>query len=41
VQPQLYNLDCVAYESVLLGLFSIWPGQPKDRPKRNPALEGD
>jgi hypothetical protein len=21
-QPQLYNLDCVAYESVLLGLFS-------------------
>jgi hypothetical protein len=24
---QLYNLDCVAYESVLLGLFSIWRGQ--------------
>ena len=21
--PQLYNLDCVAYESLLLGLFSI------------------
>lgn len=26
VRPQLYNLDCVAYESVLLGLFSIWRG---------------
>jgi hypothetical protein len=26
VQPELYNLDCVAYESVLLGLFSIWRG---------------
>jgi len=35
VPPQLYNLDAVAYESVVLGLFSIWPGQPKDRPKPN------
>jgi len=26
VRPQLYNLDGVAYESVLLGLFSIWRG---------------
>jgi hypothetical protein len=26
VPPQLYNLDCVAYESMLLGLFSIWRG---------------
>ena len=26
VRPQLYNLDCVAYESVLLGLFTIWQG---------------
>jgi len=25
-RPQLYNLDCAAYESVLLGLFSIWRG---------------
>ncbi len=33
VQPELYNLDCAAYESVILGLFSIWPGQPEDRPK--------
>ena len=35
LQPQLYNLDAVAYESVLLGLFSIWPGQPTDRAKPN------
>jgi len=33
--PQLYNLDAVAYESLLLGLFTIWPGQPKDRAKPN------
>ena len=25
-RPQLYNLDCAAYESVLLGLFSGWRG---------------
>jgi hypothetical protein len=25
-RPQLYNLDCAAYESVLLGLFTIWRG---------------
>ena len=35
ITPQLYNLDVVAYESLLLGLFSIWPGQPKDRAKPN------
>jgi hypothetical protein len=40
VQPQLYNLDCVAYESVILGLFSIWRGQPKDRPKPNEVCAG-
>jgi hypothetical protein len=32
---QLYNLDAVAYESLMLGLFTIWPGQPKDRAKPN------
>jgi len=26
IEPQLYNLDAVAYESLLLGLFSIWQG---------------
>ena len=35
VTPQLYNLDAVAYESLLLGLFTIWPGQPNDRAKLN------
>src|SRR5262245_20424261 len=30
--PQLYNLDAVAYESLLLGLFSIWRGQPRLTP---------
>jgi hypothetical protein len=39
-QPELYNLDCVAYESVLLGLFSIWRGQPRDRPKPNEICVG-
>jgi hypothetical protein len=36
--PQLYNLDCVAYESLLLGLFGIWRGDkniPPGRPKPN------
>jgi len=27
VPPQLYNLDAVGYESLILGLFSIWQGQ--------------
>jgi len=40
VQPQLYNLDAVAYESVLLGLFSIWRGQPPDRDKPNEITAG-
>ncbi len=40
VQPQLYNLDAVAYESVLLGLFTIWRGQPADRAKPNELLVG-
>ncbi len=36
VEPQLYNFDAVAYESLMLGLFTIWrgdlnipPGGPK------------
>lgn len=37
---QLYNLDAVAYESLLLGLFSIWRGQPADRAKPNEVLVG-
>lgn len=35
VVPELYNLDCVAYESVILGLFDIWVGQKIHRPKPN------
>jgi len=39
--PQLYNLDCVAYESVLLGLFTIWPGPGGGgRPKPNQVFTG-
>ena len=39
-QPQLYNLDAAAYESILLGLFSVWYGQPADRPKPNQVCVG-
>jgi len=37
---ELYNLDAVAYESLLLGLFSVWRGQPRDRPKPNEVCLG-
>ena len=37
---QLYNLDAVAYESLMIGLFSIWRGQPKDRAKPNEICVG-
>ncbi len=40
IRPQLYNLDCVAYESLLLGLFTVWRGQPKDRHKPNELVVG-
>jgi len=40
IKPQLYNLDCVAYESLILGLFTIWRGQPKDRHKPNNLVLG-
>ena len=38
--PELYNLDCVAYESLLLGLFSMYFGDPGDRSKPNHVLVG-
>ncbi|HEX8912983.1 MAG TPA: hypothetical protein VF796_11535 [Humisphaera sp.] len=41
--PQLYNLDCVAYESIVLGLFTIWRGDlniPPGRPKPNNVCAG-
>lgn len=37
---ELYNLDCVAYESVMLGLFTIWRGQPPPREKPNEVCVG-
>jgi hypothetical protein len=40
VTPQLYNLDGVAYESLVLGLFDIWRGHPKDRQKPNDLVLG-
>jgi hypothetical protein len=40
VPPELYNLDVAPYESIMLGLFSIWQGQPRDAEKRNEVLVG-
>jgi hypothetical protein len=40
VQPQLYNLDCVAYESVLLGLFTMFRGEGSQREKPNDICVG-
>ena len=40
VQPQLYNLDAVGYESLMLGLFAVWRGAPKDRQKPNEVVLG-
>jgi hypothetical protein len=37
---ELYNLDCVAYESVLLGLFNIWRGESPSREKINEVCVG-
>jgi hypothetical protein len=40
VPCQLYNLDGVAYESIILGLFTIWRGQFPDRQKPNEITLG-
>jgi hypothetical protein len=46
IAPQLYNLDAVAYESLMLGLFSIWQGPSNSEcakrgiHKRNEVLVG-
>jgi hypothetical protein len=39
-QAELYNLDCMAYESVLLGLFAILYTPPVGRPKINQVFVG-
>jgi hypothetical protein len=38
-QPQLYNLDCAAYESVLVGLFSVWRGDYRGSRQTPKAIE--
>src|SRR5262249_11411281 len=40
VPPQLYNLDAVAYESLLVGLFTIWRGERDVREKPNALVLG-
>jgi len=40
VPCQLYNLDGVAYESLMLGLFTVWRGQFPDRQKPNEVCVG-
>jgi hypothetical protein len=40
VTPELYNLDCAGYESILLGLFTIWRGQFPGREKPNEVCVG-
>ena len=39
-RPELYNLDCVAYESLMLGLFSVWRGESGLREKINEVVVG-
>jgi len=40
VPTELYNLDCVAYESLMLGLFTIFRGERPDREKPNDVCIG-
>jgi hypothetical protein len=40
IAPQIYNLDAVAYESLVLGLFTIWRGEMNDREKPNDICLG-
>jgi hypothetical protein len=40
VPSELYNLDCVAYESVVLGLFTIFRGERQEREKPNDICVG-
>lgn len=46
VQPAIYNLDAVPYESILLGMFTVWQGPENNvvdltgRPKRNQVMLG-
>jgi len=40
VPVELYNLDCVAYESLVLGLFTIFRGERTEREKPNDICVG-
>jgi len=40
IKRMLYRLDCIAYESLILGLFDIWHGEPPDRIKPNDVVAG-
>ena len=41
IVSELYNLDAVAYESIMLGLFSVWHGgSSAGRPKINDIMLG-
>jgi len=40
IPTELYNLDCVAYESILLGLFTIFRGERPQREKPNDVCLG-
>ena len=40
IKPHLYNLDAVAYESLMVGFFTVWRGQPADRHKPNNVVLG-
>lgn len=40
IKPQIYNLDAVAYESLMVGFFTIWRGQPANRQKPNDVALG-
>ena len=40
VATELYNLDCVAYESIMLGLFTIFRGERLIREKPNDVCVG-
>jgi hypothetical protein len=40
INPELYNLDAAGYESLMLGMFSIWRGQPPPREKPNEVCVG-
>ncbi|MFC2125861.1 glycosyl hydrolase family 32 [Bacteroidota bacterium] len=40
IECQLYTLDCIAYESLILGLFSVYRGTPEGQPKHTDVCLG-